>query len=535
MKSTIARFFSLLVMAVLLASCSMDHRQTEQIGITQSQDDHDIEWTILFYGAGNQAGDMLREGQSQTIEIVHGLQNTYTTERVHAAALISTVEDNGQCRFFDIQFHPGEEGNRISSESQDWGQQDMSSPQLLKRFVDSVTAQYPARHYALIIGGEGEAWRGACRDDANGGQMMPIPALRQSLDAAISQNGSPMHFDLILWLTPGMSTMEVAYEMRNKADFMVATSSRLPQPGFLASDQWMLDLTADPTMSAERLGRFMIARMAERAQAVRDTLATFVLLDMHFMGELARHISIMADSVRGVLQGNSSQMLQVWQSLWDTQTGDSFSVDVPAFTNAVLAHEIFSSYPGIRQTAEHAQQGFNHVFIDRRSTRQGSERRGLTIYSPMVLLEEELQVYNALRMSQDEPGWADLLSAMQESGSELVKINGRVSWAGHALQNLYVFLNTSPVGSPQIALTSPVFLTNIITPDNAEYESFFALAADSVEAYLGIFQDLDNDQQLSSGDRYGYYHQNPSPPRDWMVIYSGDEISSAHIDLSRTY
>lgn len=535
MKSRILGLFALVIIAVTVISCSLDHRPTEGTGITGPTEDNDAEWTILYYGAGNYAGDILSDGQSQAVAIVQGLQGVYTTERVHAIALISTAEDNGICRLYDICFRPGEDGNQISSTSRSWGHQDMSSPQLLKQFVDSALLLYPAQHYALIIGGEGEAWRGACRDDANGGQIMPIPAMYQSLDATTGHDGSPMHFDLLLWLTPGMSTLEVAYEMRNKVDYMVATSSLLPQPGFLASRQWLLDLAADPSMSAERLGRFVVARMYEKALAENDTLATFNLLDMHAMSELAQDFSMMADSIRTMLPGHSAQILQIWQSLWDLNTGDSSAIDLSAFIEVVLTSEIFSADDGVRQMSEQTRTSLDQVLIERRSTRQGDLRKGLTVYSPMMITIEDLQDYNALQISAEEPGWTNLLAAMQESGSALVTIRGTVTWAGHMLENLYAFLNIAQVGAPVISLTAPVSLTQIITPDNAEFDGTLALDGDSVTAYIGIFQDLDNDQQLSVGDRYGYYHQNPSPPRDWMVIHSGDEISGLQIDLSRTY
>ncbi|HEY3294540.1 MAG TPA: clostripain-related cysteine peptidase [bacterium] len=529
------RFFTVIVAAAILSSCSMDHRGTDHAAITNPPEETSAEWTILYYGAGNYAGDMLSNGQSQAIATVHGLQDVYTTDKVHAVALVGTAADNGVCRFYDIRFQPGEAGNRISSIGKAWGQQDMSSPQLLKQFVDSAVALYPARHYALIIGGEGEAWRGACRDDVSGGRIMPIPAMSQTLDASTGHNGLPVHFDLLLWLTPGMSTMEVAYEMSGKVDYMVATSSVLPQPGFLASEQWLLDLATNPGMDAERLGRFMVARMATRAQTSGDTLAIFDLLDLRSVESLARDVNNMADSIRVVLHNHSSQILQIWQSLWDLQVSDSATVDLPAFVGSIRADSTFYAVEGIRQTADRVQSALDHMVIETRGTRPGSMRKGMTIYSPMTPSPADLEIYHTLRMSQEEPGWVGLLVAMQESGSALVQVHGSVTWAGHTLQNLYVFLNTAQVGTPAISLTASAPLTTIITPDNAGFQTSFALEGDSTAAYIGVFQDLDNNRQLSTGDRYGYYHRNSAPLRDWMTIRSGDELDSIQIDLTRTY
>jgi hypothetical protein len=534
MRSSLIRLVCCFILALQIVSCSVDHRDTGSAQVTAPVEEHEGEWTILYYGAGNHSLDMLPGGLSQTMETIHGLQDVFRTDAVHVVGLAGTELDNGQCRFYDIRFRPGEAGNRVSSSASDWGRQDMSSPQLLKQFVDTATVMFPARHYALIIGGQGGAWRGACRDDGHGGRVMSMPAIYQSLDASTNHTGLPVHFDVLLWLTPGMGTMEVAYEMRGKADYMVATSSSLAQPGFLASGRWLLDLASDPDMSGERLGRFMVARMAEQAQSAHDTLATFNLLDLRQTESLARQFSILADSLRPAVEGNSAQILQIWQSLWDLRTGDSAAIDLPAFVETLRTDSSFNSRDGIRQAADHVHDALDQMLIDRRSTRTGNLRRGLTIYSPMVLLPPDLESYHALQMSTDQPGWASLLAAMQESGTALVRASGSIRWTGHTVQDVYLFLNTAQVGVPEISLVAPAGIRGTVTPDHVLYESTLALNGDSVSAYLGVFQDLDHNQQLSSGDRFGYYHVQTGS-RDWITLHGGDRLDSLDVDLTRTY
>jgi hypothetical protein len=304
----------------------------------------------------------------------------------------------------------------------------------------------------------------------------------------------------------------------------------------LATGEWLLDLDLDPTMSAERLGQFMLARMSEKAQAAHDTLATFNLLDLRSMNTLAQAVNDMADSMSATLQGHSARVLQIWQSLWDVQVGDSASIDISAFVDAIRADSSFYSVAGVYQTADRVQSTLDQVLVERRSTRQENLRKGMGIYSPIAPTPDDLDEYNTLQMSHDDAGWAGLLVAMQQSGSALVQVRGTVAWTGHNLQDaahpLYVFLNTAQVGQPVVSLTAPITLTNIIRQDSVEFEASFALDGDSAAAYLGVFQDLNPDQQLSTGDRYGYFHHNPSPPRDWITIHSGDELDNLHIALT---
>lgn len=175
------------------------------------------------------------------------------------------------------------------------------------------------------------------------------------------------------------------------------------------------------------------------------------------------------------------------------------------------------------------------MLADRRTTRVGGSSRGITVYSPIAASNQNLTGYSELQMSREQPGWAGLLSAMQESGPALVNVSGDIRWTGHALDNLYMFLNTAQVGAPVISLTSPVSITNSITPDFVEFAGSFALDGDSVSAYVGFFQDLDSDQQLSTGDRYGYFHLNANPPRDWIGIHNGESLGGLHIELTRTF
>jgi hypothetical protein len=237
--------------------------------------------------------------------------------------------------------------------------------------------------------------------------------------------------------------------------------------------------------------------------------------------------------MRESLSGHSAQILQVWQSLWDMRTSDSSAIDLPAFVAAIRSDSIFYSIPGIHLTSDRVQSTLDQVLIDRRSTRADNLHKGLMIYSPMAPSSQDLETYNALQMSNDQPGWAGLLVAMQESGSALVHANGSIRWTGHSLQNLYLFLNTANVGGAVISLVAPATITNTDIPDQVPFESSLALDSDSVSAYLGAFQDLDHDQQLSPGDRYGYFHINTGS-RDWITIHSGDQLDSLQIELTRT-
>jgi hypothetical protein len=78
----------------------------------------------------------------------------------------------------------------------------------------------------LIIDDHGGGWRGACEDEQNGsGNLMTMvdmaAAIRQSLTSAGIDK-----FDVITFHACLMSMVEVAYELRNCANYLVASDSQ---------------------------------------------------------------------------------------------------------------------------------------------------------------------------------------------------------------------------------------------------------------------------------------------------------------------
>jgi len=105
----------------------------------------------------------------------------------------------------------------------DLGDVDMSSPKTLSDFITWGMKNYPAEHYLLVMMDHGGGWQGAFSDDAaaDGEHIMTAPQISEALrDAEKAAGKKPDVIDMMACL---MGSGEVAYELRDRAQFYVAS------------------------------------------------------------------------------------------------------------------------------------------------------------------------------------------------------------------------------------------------------------------------------------------------------------------------
>ena len=130
------------------------------------------------------------------------------------------------------------------------GNPDMGAPSTLGGFLTWAKKDYPAQNYALILCDHGGGFQGVCQG-TSGGVITPA-ALTTALAAAGMTNISLLGFDACL-----MGMTEVAYQLRNSADVMVASEAYTPASDWDYAD-FLDDLEANPGMSAADLGSWIV-------------------------------------------------------------------------------------------------------------------------------------------------------------------------------------------------------------------------------------------------------------------------------------
>ena len=260
------------------------------------------DWTVLFYFDGDNG---LAEHAFQDLQ---ELEKVGSDHRVRLIAELDFPEsaDLIYSRTKRMEIARDDDPSRLGSPViEDLGEMDMADPQTLVDFIRWGTEKYPARRYALFLWDHGDAWyqesvtsqqlegQRLALSAVEGSKLLPAPRLRQAGKAQSSQlttrnskletyepeaifidedNGSgPMknfqlrealaaagvHFDLLAFDSCIMATIEVAYELKNQSDLMVASQEFMQENG-LPYDVIFSRLRENPEMPPEELAVNMV-------------------------------------------------------------------------------------------------------------------------------------------------------------------------------------------------------------------------------------------------------------------------------------
>lgn len=139
------------------------------------------------------------------------------------------------------------------------GELDMANPQNLRNFVQWGISEFPADHYALVIWDHGTGWQVRARnvqpeykyiaaDDTSSTQMN----ITQISGALLGLGIDVVAFDACY-----MQQLELAYELRGAAHYLVASAAVEPSPGYNYAR--ILSQLASGT-DAEQFARILVAQ-----------------------------------------------------------------------------------------------------------------------------------------------------------------------------------------------------------------------------------------------------------------------------------
>lgn len=140
----------------------------------------------------------------------------------------------------------------------------MGDPNTLTNFVNWTLNSYPASHYCLVLSDHGTGCvHSVCIDYTDGHDWITLPELSQAL-SVVPQRMDLLYFDACL-----MGMVEVAYQIRDYADVMVA-SEEVAWTG-APYDYYLSNLTANPSMSASELAGVIVSSYIEFTSATSLT------------------------------------------------------------------------------------------------------------------------------------------------------------------------------------------------------------------------------------------------------------------------
>jgi hypothetical protein len=268
--------------------------------------------------------------------------------------------------------------NSIRLDDTPLGELDMAKPATLRDFVAQAKSEFPADHYCLIIWDHGTGWsfrspsmlpqhKYVISDDTSGSGMNV-----DDVRSALAGNG----LDVVAFDACLMQQLEVAYEMRDVARYMVASAATEPSPGYDYAA--VLNRVSGSTGPAD-LCRVIVDCYA-RTYPPPTTAITQCALDLSRIGDVARaagsFAQVMMDKSAG-LTGFETAREQSLAYLSHNRSG-LFYVDLVDYARrcaSVLGPEGQAAYGNLASSVSAATVAETH-------NPDMSASRGIGIYVP---------------------------------------------------------------------------------------------------------------------------------------------------------
>jgi len=111
------------------------------------------------------------------------------------------------------------------------GKINSADPAVLADFLGWGMKNYPAQNYLVVIGSHGGGFKGVIRDDTDG-DLMSISNLQKALKKAETESGTSKAQVSLLFDACLMGQTEVAYELKDAAEIMIASEQTITAGSF---------------------------------------------------------------------------------------------------------------------------------------------------------------------------------------------------------------------------------------------------------------------------------------------------------------
>jgi clostripain len=274
-KSQVSITLSCLLM--LLLAPSMPYSTRKSFAQTTQ-----AEWTLMFYmdldnnlesAQLDDIDEMLAVGSTKDVNIVLLVDrsNESSPEQFYTSRAVGRLKNWTTAKLLYV-----EKGSL--RELGDWGEVNMGSPATLKKFLQTVTQQFPAQRYGIIFTDHGAGWSGIVGDESANNDTLTT----KELPIVFKEVGKT--FDLIGFDACLMGNLEVAKSVAPFGRVMVGSEELEPADGWNYTPLFR-SLTANPKMDEITLGKTIVNTYAdyfkspEQARTGKGVTLSVIALD----------------------------------------------------------------------------------------------------------------------------------------------------------------------------------------------------------------------------------------------------------------
>jgi hypothetical protein len=342
--------------------------------LTACHKDAKSKWTILAYYDGNNNIDEMANGTSAGIAEAQELEKIGSTDKIQVFAMIGAKKTGGGCKYYHVEKFDNELPDQYSSTMiENLGAKDMSDKQTLYNFIVEGRKRYPAENYVLLLFDHGGGWRGLLWDEVNGaGAGMSMPELTQGLDT--------FHFEIIKFDMCLMSMIEVAYEVKDHADYMFGCQF-VSRPHSFGSAEWLGALSADPNMATVDLGKKMV-EAANNANIANQYVGHASLTDLSKLAPIVSQLGDLGTDL--VAQGGTygAEIVDALGKSHNTDLDGTYFIDLREFCKNVLQEPNLKNVNRIANECNGIVSGLNDAVVMTMTANTTIPRGGLCIHFP---------------------------------------------------------------------------------------------------------------------------------------------------------
>lgn len=517
-------FLSILSLVLIFTGCSKD----------ESDDDATVrEWTLIGYFNGNNNLDHTQAGTSYIIGDVQEMEHAGSSDQVTSIVMLSSLKTGGNAKYYNIVKSSDQLPDKVNSPMlDDMGSKDMSDPQTLVDFMDFAVTNYPAKRYMLILNSHGGGWEGVSPDEANGsGDMMSMYELRQAMEKG-------PHFDVVVFHACLMSMVEVGYEIKDLADYMVASEISMPALSVLGADEWLKEVIDNPAMSSYDVSKRIVQCVYNNGQFAQKT-THMAVTDLTKMDALGAKIANFGNKLTTEVHDNWQEVFDSWNETHYVSNGYPSYTDLREFVKKIQQKPGLSQINYIVQAGNEVLSAFNEAVPFTKSYLGNNDQPygGLTIHFPQQPEQFKGPEYKKLKFK--DTNWPNFLSIFIENtqgaggggggggggqvGEDEVGFTGTVSYPGNTIAHGYVFVYTVENGT-----------ATTLGYEELEADGTFQILVSGITTTVyfafDAIDDVNNNEQLDQGEGFGFWDANGNGAWDDILeaqpgnVYDGINI-----------
>ncbi|MCE7746101.1 MAG: hypothetical protein GPJ52_13290 [Candidatus Heimdallarchaeota archaeon] len=259
------------------------------------------------------------------------------------------------------------------------GEANMGDGAVLESFLDYCFTNFDANNYWLNLWDHGGGTDGICWDDTDSSDFLTIDEMQTAIQNSVTTHSRDI--DLITHDACFMNMLEVAYELKDLADYFVASEESIPADGF-DYETIISDLEANPTMNASVLSEIIV----DSYESFYDSIYTDVALstiNLTLFDTFVPYLNYFALNLTEVLNDGIGRVID--DHFFNSQMFyDDFVLDFVHFIEEILANNtLMMNYPDLNQSAINLITQLNSLIVDNyQGSAYSGNANGVTIFMP---------------------------------------------------------------------------------------------------------------------------------------------------------